>query len=139
MKLFSELEKSGDLFPYFDYAHGFGVPQADYFYDKGKSNTNAINRVDLTKGEKGIKVLLVDTTEYRAKEINSISIAEPGLLYIKISDEQGKILHYRVVDPVKIVKVSSLDNPLFIRFNRYPMASSVSVFYHNEYETINTK
>ena len=31
METFRELEKSGHLFPYFDYAHGFGVPQASYF------------------------------------------------------------------------------------------------------------
>lgn len=31
MQLFKEIEKSGSLYPYFDYAHGFGVPQADYF------------------------------------------------------------------------------------------------------------
>ena len=31
MQLFKEIEKSGNLYPYFDYAHGFGVPQADYF------------------------------------------------------------------------------------------------------------
>jgi serine protease AprX len=31
METFRELEKSGHLFPYFDYAHGYGVPQASYF------------------------------------------------------------------------------------------------------------
>ncbi|MGD1846455.1 MAG: S8 family serine peptidase [Salibacteraceae bacterium] len=31
MQLFREIEQSGDLYPYFDYAHGFGVPQARHF------------------------------------------------------------------------------------------------------------
>lgn len=31
MKLFSEIEKSGHLYPYYDYAHGYGIPQASYF------------------------------------------------------------------------------------------------------------
>jgi len=31
MEVFDELQKSGHLYPYFDYAHGFGVPQALYF------------------------------------------------------------------------------------------------------------
>ncbi len=31
MQIFSEIEKSADLYPYFDYAHGYGVPQASYF------------------------------------------------------------------------------------------------------------
>jgi serine protease AprX len=32
-KLFDEIEKSGHLYPYFDYAHGYGIPQAGYFVD----------------------------------------------------------------------------------------------------------
>ncbi len=31
MQLFKEIEKSGSLYPYFDYAHGFGIPQAGHF------------------------------------------------------------------------------------------------------------
>jgi hypothetical protein len=31
MEVFKELEKSGHLYPYYDYAHGYGVPQASYF------------------------------------------------------------------------------------------------------------
>ena len=31
MKTYDEIQKSGHLHPYFDYAHGFGVPQAAYF------------------------------------------------------------------------------------------------------------
>ena len=31
MEVFREIEKSGHLYPYFDYAHGYGVPQASYF------------------------------------------------------------------------------------------------------------
>jgi serine protease AprX len=31
MEVFREMEKSGHLYPYFDYAHGYGVPQASYF------------------------------------------------------------------------------------------------------------
>lgn len=31
-KLWGELRKSGSLYPYFDYAHGFGVPKASYFF-----------------------------------------------------------------------------------------------------------
>ncbi len=33
MELFNALEASGDLHPYYDYAHGHGVPQASYFID----------------------------------------------------------------------------------------------------------
>ena len=36
MEIFREIEKSGDLYPYFDYAHGYGVPQASYFLEPEK-------------------------------------------------------------------------------------------------------
>ncbi|RLD65566.1 MAG: hypothetical protein DRI95_08410, partial [Bacteroidetes bacterium] len=41
MQIFSMIEESGDLYPYYDYAHGYGVPQASYF----------INRTDLSDVE----------------------------------------------------------------------------------------
>ena len=31
MEIFKMVERSGSLFPYFDYAHGFGVPKASFF------------------------------------------------------------------------------------------------------------
>ncbi len=33
-ELMQEIEKSADLFPYFDFAHGYGVPRASYFTNK---------------------------------------------------------------------------------------------------------
>ena len=33
MELFKKLEESANLHPYFDYAHGYGIPQATYFTD----------------------------------------------------------------------------------------------------------
>jgi serine protease AprX len=38
MELFQELERSSTLYPYFDYVHGYGIPQADYFINNGKSS-----------------------------------------------------------------------------------------------------
>ncbi|WP_317241774.1 S8 family serine peptidase [Hymenobacter sp. 5414T-23] len=39
MTLFQKIQSSGSLFPYFDYAHGYGMPQAAYFT---QSTPNAI-------------------------------------------------------------------------------------------------
>lgn len=36
MQLKAEIEKSADLYPYYDYAMGYGVPQAGYFFDQAK-------------------------------------------------------------------------------------------------------
>ncbi len=36
MRIKEEIMKSADLFPYYDYAHGNGVPQAGYFFNETK-------------------------------------------------------------------------------------------------------
>lgn len=36
MQMFHLIEKSADLYPYYDYSFGYGVPQATYFTDAGK-------------------------------------------------------------------------------------------------------
>ena len=38
MQMMEEIEKSGDVYPYFDYALGYGVPQAGYFVEGPKAN-----------------------------------------------------------------------------------------------------
>ncbi len=45
MQIFSEIEKSGNLYPYFDYAHGFGIPQADHFLNRDKKTTEPTFRI----------------------------------------------------------------------------------------------
>ena len=37
MEMFDLIQKSADLYPYYDYAMGYGVPQASYFVDEPKS------------------------------------------------------------------------------------------------------
>ncbi len=41
MQMLDEIEKSADLYPYFDYAHGYGVPQAGYFLYTAQDSVNA--------------------------------------------------------------------------------------------------
>lgn len=40
MKLKNEIIKSADLYPYYDYAHGYGVPQSAYFFDTLRKSVN---------------------------------------------------------------------------------------------------
>lgn len=39
MQVFEKIEQSGHLYPYFDYAHGFGAPQASFFVRQDSSIT----------------------------------------------------------------------------------------------------
>ena len=45
MQLFAELQKAGALHPYFDYAHGYGVPQASYFLHPEESPDTTLDLV----------------------------------------------------------------------------------------------
>ena len=40
MQLMKEIERSADLYPYFDYVYGYGVPQASYFTDVKKDTSH---------------------------------------------------------------------------------------------------
>lgn len=40
MEIFSLIEQSGQLYPYFDYAHGYGIPKASYFFHKHEMKEN---------------------------------------------------------------------------------------------------
>ncbi len=44
-QLQEEIEKSGDLYPYFDYAHGYGVPQASHFLEPSNGNWSTADSV----------------------------------------------------------------------------------------------
>jgi serine protease AprX len=56
MEVFREMEKSGHLYPYFDYAHGYGVPQALYF-TVGKPVISATFRFEVD--EENFKIIPV--------------------------------------------------------------------------------
>jgi len=61
MELFKKLEESANLYPYFDYAHGFGIPQATYFsseqLDEGEKETFRIE-----EDENYIKLIIDDAS-----------------------------------------------------------------------------
>jgi len=46
MQLFREIEMSGHLFPYFDYAHGYGIPQAEHFIHPYKHPAGSTFRIE---------------------------------------------------------------------------------------------
>ncbi|MFH2141842.1 MAG: S8 family serine peptidase [Bacteroidota bacterium] len=87
MQLFNEIEKSGDLYPYFDYAHGYGVPQASYFTDSKKE------QVDPT-------FLFLKEGDYLNVMIEN-QIFDPqstSYLYYHIQNEKGIIDYYAVIN-----------------------------------------
>ncbi len=59
MELFKKLEESANLHPYFDYAHGYGVPQATYFTDP-LNGTEERETFTLDENESYIQITIKD-------------------------------------------------------------------------------
>ena len=106
MQLFHEIEKSGSLYPYFDYAHGYGVPQAGYFVNAKPSTPEPSFKV-VESGDS--LTIVIEKPLAAANKVNpgfgkSFSEhAEPGpgtnpeYLYYNIMDAGGVLRSYYVV------------------------------------------
>jgi subtilisin family serine protease len=107
MQLFKEIEKSGDIFPYFDYAHGYGIPQAAYFLNKEVKTIIPSFRII----ESGDSISVVvnnfhDTGE--SMQGNSVHNAEQGsedgtpfekkYMFYNIMNKEGVLDTYYVLD-----------------------------------------
>ena len=87
MQLFHEIEKSAYLYPYYDYAHGYGIPQASYFFKESKKQTIASFRVSLSKGILEVEML------------NPVSCSlKKNYMYYHISDKNGKLKEYKLIE-----------------------------------------
>lgn len=94
MELFRLLESSSHLYPYFDYAHGFGIPQASFFTD-----TNRLNReptFDFVIINNEFKVVLREAYSYVADEY-AMGYKPVRNLYFKIENSKGEMLSYSVL------------------------------------------
>jgi len=90
MELFKEIEKSGHLYPYFDYAHGFGIPQASHFLKK--ENTVPARSFEFNLDSNSL------TIRVKPEIINNQNwLADNGLLYYHLEDENGVLIEYYVI------------------------------------------
>ncbi|HBX52289.1 MAG: hypothetical protein A2275_11405 [Bacteroidetes bacterium RIFOXYA12_FULL_35_11] len=88
MDLLKEIEKSGHLYPYFDYAHGYGIPQASYFTDKTeKAQAPTFQFVNTGNT---VSVICKETIETAFNMYN--------YLYYHIQDKNGFIEKYAVIE-----------------------------------------
>lgn len=93
MELFDALEKSAHLYPYFDFAHGFGIPQASWF-----TNTKAPVEptFDFVIINNEIKVLLREQYSYPETE-EYLGYSTRRNFYYKRENKEGMILNYNVL------------------------------------------
>jgi subtilisin family serine protease len=93
MELFNSIEHSGHLYPYFDYAHGFGIPQADKIIGPATTPEPTFDFVILNDQ---IKVVLREKYSYQDTE-NALGFRVKRNFYYKIEDASGAILNYLVL------------------------------------------
>lgn len=97
-ELFNELQLSGDLYPYYDYAHGFGVPRAAYFFDElSRDTVPSIQSVwdDLLQSVKFEELDAPDMVKKGIKAIND----RAKMAFLHIENEEGFLDEYRVFLP----------------------------------------
>ncbi len=119
MDLFRLIEKSGHLYPYFDYAHGYGVPQASYILTKEKK-----------KKDKNFSVKLKDERLYfNVFDADNI----PGtysLMYINLQNKNGTLAYYEVV------KVGQNKFRIYVNLSAYPDVDRINIYYKGYIETV---
>jgi len=83
LEMKAEIEKSADLYPYFDYAFGYGVPQAAYFTGDLKPAERSFN---LVQEKDGVKIMFS-------------TIVKNQDVFINVEGEDGVLLGYYKASP----------------------------------------
>jgi hypothetical protein len=118
MSLADTMRRSANLYPYFDYAHGYGAPQASYFFDPQQlvAPTFTIN----TAKDGGVTVNL-DTAA-----CPKCCFPKTAYLYFSLENLAGKIYHYGVI------QVTS-ETPLVLPADETGQGGTLHVFYRGYY------
>lgn len=105
MQLFREIEKSGSLYPYFDYAHGFGIPQASHFVNKEQKTASPTfkiiengDSIHLVVNKEFIERTLPEGNSVSGKRIETELTSTREYLYYNIMNKAGILDSYYVVE-----------------------------------------
>ncbi|MBN8703292.1 MAG: S8 family serine peptidase [Bacteroidetes bacterium] len=119
MQLFDTVQKSGDLYPYFDYAHGYGVPQAEKFMQK--SNTPLpTESFELIENNGVLEVTVNDSYVNTTNESRKENSYQNHLFY-HIENKAGYLSKYYLIkvsskQPVRLV-ISDFEVGTTLRFH----------------------
>jgi subtilisin family serine protease len=83
LQMKAEIEKSADLYPYFDYAYGYGVPQAAYFTGDLKPAERSFNLVQEKDGVRIVVQKVIDNQD----------------LFVNVEGADGVLIGYYKVSP----------------------------------------
>lgn len=117
MEMFKALEQSGHLYPYYDYAHGFGIPHVDRF----KKDPIIKNQFVIENDPSGLEMSV------KINEESFDPAAEEGkqLLYYAIVRPSGLIESYYVLHVTERI-------PLRVNVNAYSKGNLLRVHYKGQ-------
>ena len=92
MEMFELIQKSGELYPYFDYAHGYGVPQADFFVQKDSIRLNISETFTFKRTDDKIIITISEDT-YKNKDSD-----QNKYLYVHLKNQTGVLAKYWVFE-----------------------------------------
>lgn len=102
-KLWTEIRKSGSLYPYFDYAHGFGIPRASYFFSEEKDNPKVysvqFNDIDTLNCNNILTITRSDGGEIPENYSSPVA-------FIQFVKATGEVFKYNVSRPLNKVIAS---------------------------------
>ena len=111
LQMKAEIEKSADLYPYFDYAFGYGVPQAAYFTGELKPAERSFTLVQEKDGV----------------TINIPKAIENQDVFINVEDNDGVLLgYYKTYPDTTGIKLSNRD---------FGQATKLNVSYNGFYDS----
>jgi serine protease AprX len=103
MEIFKEIERAGNLFPYFDYAHGHGMPHAAYFTDD-QYRKNILPTFTLTVDESALRVTIKEEFVPEKSSRKTIEKKEKiyqeqkkHFVYYHLENERGTLDSYYVI------------------------------------------
>lgn len=143
MEMKTAIEQSGDLFPYYDYAHGFGVPQSSFFTEK-KTNEkrktsykfeviNDTVKIIYTEALDSLQISRRNIQESDSKDKSDLDLAAfdrngPKYnLYFHIAKPDGKLARYGVISVYS-------ENPLSIPLSEIPIGYTLRIAYMNGFQ-----
>ena len=96
MELKAEIERSGDLYPYYDYHHGYGVPQASYFLEDTSAVMQDTSTLIIEEDEQDIIVSIDKSKEqggYWDRKYPNLQY-----IYYHIENEEGRLVKYMTLE-----------------------------------------
>ena len=112
MQLFREIESSGSLYPYYDYAHGFGIPRASSFF---KIKEKEIPTISFDETPENI-ILRIRDGEFQPNP-------KGDYVYLHIEDPKGYLTYYQVV------QVNN-QSPTYIKKTKLKTGHTIRAFYN---------